>query len=166
MEVLMGKSSINDQRVIVCNSWILANIWSLFWLFSVSRTHGNGKFQNIIYPLVNVNKKLWKTTLFNGKKLTISMAILNSKLLTFTRPGSPKDTLTFLLTHLSEAWRIGVFEKILTGNPHRIGVFDKKKTSFPLEFRFNPLNLQYWLASPLWTPYNPQIIPKKSADIP
>ena len=38
-----------------------------YWLF----THGT-------YPLVNVYKKLWKITMFNGKISTISMAIFNS----------------------------------------------------------------------------------------
>ena len=38
-----------------------------------------------IYPLVNVNKKLWNITMLFMGKFTISMAIFNSKLLVYQR---------------------------------------------------------------------------------
>ena len=40
-----------------------------------------------IYPLVNVNKKLWNITMLFMGKFTISMAIFNSKLLVYQRVG-------------------------------------------------------------------------------
>ena len=45
------------------------------------------------YPLVNVNKKLWKDPPCSMGKSTISMAIFNSKLLVYQRVA-PFITLT------------------------------------------------------------------------
>ena len=58
---------------------------------------GSNGISDWIYPLVNVYKKLWKDPPFLMGKLTISMAIFNSKLLVYQRvrekvhqPGNPK----------------------------------------------------------------------------
>ena len=58
---------------------------------------GSNGISDWIYPLVNVYKKLWTDPPFLMGKLTISMAIFNSKLLVYQRvrekvhqPGNPK----------------------------------------------------------------------------
>ena len=60
----------------------------------ISRTHvTRGIQRDPKYPLVNVNKKLWKDPPFFMGKSTISIAIFNSKLLVITRGYQKKCTL-------------------------------------------------------------------------
>ena len=68
---------------------------------------GSNGISDWIYPLVNVYKKLWKDPPFLMGKLTISMAIFNSKLLVYQRvrekihqPGNPQKNYGKIMENL------------------------------------------------------------------
>ena len=62
-----------------CFPWFFKAVESSFRHWAVDRSEQIAILgQRIGYPLANVNKKLWKITILNFGKSTISMAIFNS----------------------------------------------------------------------------------------